>query len=325
MIENAGGNVLCAGHEMSLPNVAKAVAHYRINAIAGDGSQVLQFANYAASLPAEQRAGINLTKVMYTSEPLNRAQRAVIKANLGDHVQIISALGSAEAGGWAVANPGLTGEPEDDAAMDFIFDRRMMEIEILPPSVVESNSSDGSDGNGNGQYTKPCPDGEIGVVIQTSLTRLRNPLLRYVTGDLGSLHPIPEKFKATVPPEDAAHLRILRLYGRDRRFSFKWFAEYFEFTRIQSVMRTEGWGILQWQLVLRRNEGEEISLQVRMLRSAASASVSEAEVEKFLRKFFVVLPMTEHLFSIKWVDDISGFERSSTGNKVMNFVDRTKS
>ena len=307
---------------MSLTDVAKAVAHYRVNAIVGDGSQVLQFANYTASLPAEQRAGINLTKVIYTSEPLSRAQRAVVKAALGEHVQILSALGSAEAGAWAVANPRLTGEPEDDA-MDFLFDRRMMEIEILPPSVLETNSDTSTI-----HHTELCPEGEIGVVIQTSLSRLRNPLLRYITGDLGSLHPIPDTVKSTIPPSDAVHLCILRLYGRDRRFSFKWFAEYFEFTRIQALMRTEGWGILQWQLVLGRTEGEEVSLEARMLRSVAGTGkgcVGEEVVERCLRKFFVVLPMTEHLFAIKWVEDMSEFERSSTGAKVMNFVDQTKS
>ncbi|RYC64241.1 hypothetical protein CHU98_g1944 [Xylaria longipes] len=36
------------------------------------------------------------------------------------------------------------------------------------------------------------PDGERGIVVQTSLTRLRNPLVRYVTGDVGSLHPLPD-------------------------------------------------------------------------------------------------------------------------------------
>lgn len=93
-------------------------------------------------------------------------------------------------------------------------------------------------------------------------------------------------------------------------------------------MRTEGWGILQWQLVLGRTEGEEVSLEARMLRSVAGTGkgcVGEEVVERCLRKFFVVLPMTEHLFAIKWVEDMSEFERSSTGAKVMNFVDQTKS
>ncbi|KAK2766869.1 hypothetical protein FQN54_006183 [Arachnomyces sp. PD_36] len=320
--ENAGGTVFCAGHDMSRADVANAVAHYRVNVLTGDGSQILQFANFASSLPADQRAAIKLTKVIYTSEPLDRAQRSVIVSALGP-VEICSMLGSAEAGAWAVASPRFTGEPSDDA-MDFIYDTRMMKIEILPPAVLDDKPESGS--NGEVSVKQSCVDGDVGIVVQTSLSRLRNPLLRYVSGDMGSLHPFPDASDELIPPEERQHLRVLRLYGRDRRFSFKWFAEYFEFQKIQELMRTDGWGVLQWQVILNSTALEERSLEIRLLRSnTGEQMVSSPVLVERLRKFFVVLPMNEHLFSVTFLTDLQGFERSNTGNKVMKFVDRVHS
>jgi hypothetical protein len=183
IIENAEGTVLCAGHGMSRNSVANAVAHCCVNVLVGDGSQMLQFADFVSSLPVDERAAIKLTKVIYTSEPLD-----LIASALGQ-VEICSVVGSAEAGAWAVANPRMTGEPDDDA-MDFIYDARMIKIEVLPPSVLDDTAGSAP---GKGIFVeRTCPDGETGIAVQTSLARLRNPLLRYITGDLGSLHPFPD-------------------------------------------------------------------------------------------------------------------------------------
>lgn len=88
-------------------------------------------------------------------------------------------------------------------------------------------------------------------------------------------------------------------------------------------MKSEGWGILQWQLVLERTGSEEISLQVRLLR-ASVVDVPEEGIVRRLRKFFVVFPMTEQLFSIRFLGNMAALERRSTGAKVINFADRTK-
>ncbi|KAF3911930.1 hypothetical protein ABW20_dc0106073 [Dactylellina cionopaga] len=306
MIEMAGGAVLCAGWMMPLPDVVKAVAHYRVNVIAGDGSQLLQFTNFVASLTPDERSEINITKFIYSSEPLNLEQRELVHSTLG--TRIFSVNGSCEAGPWSVANFDITGEPEDDG-VDFIFDTRMMKIEILPASKI-----------GEQEGAHPLPDGEKGMIVQTSLSRLRNPLVRYVTGDLGSLRAFPETDK--VSSLDAQHLRVIRLYGRDRRFSFKWFAEYFEFQTLKTIMQTDGWGVLQWQVVLEPSESQESRLEVRIYRSELGL-VTEKNITDRLTKFFKVFHFNEYLFRITFVSGLDGLERSKTGTKVIKFVDRT--
>ncbi|KAJ6263981.1 hypothetical protein Dda_0119 [Drechslerella dactyloides] len=331
LIENAGGSVLCAGHAISMEDAKQKMEHYRANVIAGDGSQVLQFANYIASLPAEDRAGLNVTKVLYTSEPLTKDQRAVVCAALGQP-RIVSLLGSAEAGPWAVANSELTGEPDDDS-MDFIFDTRMMNIEILPPSATDGLAQKPVDGSGAdtdapASRIQSLPDGETGIIVQTSLSRLRNPLIRYITGDVGSLHPFrsTKLLKSLDNPSDAQYLRILRLYGRDRRFSFEWFGEYFEFHTVNKLItESKGWGVIQWQLILEKAESKETQLEVRLYRSNVDdgQSLPNAAISEALIKLFVVYEANDNLFKITFVSGLDGFERSSTAGKVMKFVDRT--
>ncbi|KAF3929037.1 hypothetical protein ABW20_dc0102443 [Dactylellina cionopaga] len=307
----AGGAVLCAGWGMPLPAVVEVVIHYRVNAITGDGSQMLQFANYVAAMPAEERAKININKVIYTSDALNRDQRKLVSSVLG--AKILSVHGSAEAGPWSVANLEITEEPEDDG-VDFIFDKRMMKFEILPPSILDGPTGD----------IRPVPDGEKGIIVQTSLSRLRNPLVRYVTGDIGSLRHFPNTDR--VSAEDAKHFQVLRFYGRDRRFSFKWYGEYFEFPIVKALLQTEGWGILQYQIVLDTLENKEAQLDLRLYRSDESMAQGERvppqAILDQLEEYFVVVDNNRHLFKVTFVADLAGFERSKTGSKVMNFLDR---
>lgn len=150
-------------------------------------------------------------------------------------MKIRSELGSCEAGPWAIANLALTAEPEDDA-VEFIYDTRTMVIEILPLEATETP-------RGSVQDMAELPEGSVGVIVQTSLQRLRNPLVRYITGDVGSLHPLPAAAKAVIPAEEAQHLRMIRLRGRDKRFSFKWVGRYFEFHTIREIMGTVEWGL----------------------------------------------------------------------------------
>lgn len=100
-------------------------------------------------------------------------------------------MGSTEAGSWAVANPQLTGA-------GFIYDTRTMHVEILPLSNTEQGKA------------------------WIALTSLQNPLLRYDSGDIGSLHSLPLTAQAQIPVDMAEHLKLLRVYGRDKRFSFSW-------------------------------------------------------------------------------------------------------
>lgn len=317
MFENAGGNVLAAGHTTPVANVVDALIKYRVNVLSGGSSQILQILNYIASTTPEEQKALKIDKIIYTSEALGRPQRDFIRSVLGP-VSICSVLGSSEAGPWAVANLALTGEPEDDA-VEFIYDSRTMIIEILPLEATETP-------RGSMQDVPELPEGSVGVIVQTSLQRLRNPLVRYITGDVGSLHPLPAAAKAALPADEARHFRMIRMRGRDKRFSFKWVGRYFEFHTIREIMRTPEWGVLQWQLILRVEEpSPEVILEVRVLLSTAETvdQIPQDELIEKLKTLFVVVGNSEHLFKVTFVGDDQGFVLSTTGNKVMSFVDRS--
>ncbi|CAG7970933.1 unnamed protein product [Penicillium olsonii] len=318
MFENADGSVLAVGHTMPINEVVDVLIKYRVNVLSGGSSAILQTLNYVASTATQdQRNSLKLDKIIYTSEPLGRQQRDFIRSVLGP-VKICSVLGSSEAGPWAVANLALTGEPEDDA-VEFIYDTRSMIIEILPLDAVETP-------RGTVQHVPELPEGGVGCIVQTSLQRLRNPLVRYITGDVGSLHPLPAAAKAAIPAEDFQHLRMLRMRGRDKRFSFKWCGKYFEFHTIREVIGTVEWGILQWQLVLTVEEpSHSVHMEVRVLRSTTESAnqISEVALVEKLKALFYVTSNVENLFKVTFVGGNEGFILSSTGNKVMGFVDRS--
>ncbi|RAL07450.1 uncharacterized protein BO97DRAFT_251926 [Aspergillus homomorphus CBS 101889] len=314
ILENAGGTVFSAGNFMTPDEVVRALVQYNINVLTGDGSQVIQIIHHISTLPEEKRDGIKLTKVIYTSEPLTDGQERHIRTTLGP-VKICSVLGSAEAGPYALHNPDLTGEARLNGSMDFVFDTRSDLIEILPTSVMESDPP---------PSLKAIPEGQEGIIVQTSLQRRRNPLVRYITGDIASVHPLPDIARSIVPESELQHLRVLRLRGRDRRFSFKWYGVYFEFTNIEKFMQREGFGILQWQIIRGTHDSSpQITLEIRMLREAASEHlISLQDFVYEMETFFFVLPENRHLFRLTFIENLGEFEKSGTGNKVMKFVDR---
>ena len=316
IMENAGATVLSAGSYMPVPEVAQSLADYHVNVLTGDGCQITQVVHHISGLPQEDRDRIHLEKIIYTSEPLTGPQRAFVHSVLGD-VKIFSILGSSEAGPWAVSSPDLTGKQEfTQYSTDFVFDTRNMLIEIISPSDI--------DGTARSDLT-PVPPGELGVIVQTSLQRLRNPLIRYNTGDLGSIHPLPDSASAIIPEADRKYLRVLRMHGRDHRFSFKWYGCYFEFENIETFMQMEEYGILQWQILLGRLESSpQSTLEVRLLRSPQAGDLSNEDVKHRVEAFFVVMPENRHLVRIVFVDTLDAFERSTTARKIIKFVDGGK-
>ncbi|KAJ5273187.1 hypothetical protein N7478_008312 [Penicillium angulare] len=316
LFEMAGATVLSAGSYMPPAQVASSLADYHVNALTGDSSQIIQVVHAISMMKQEDRSRICLNKIIYTSEPLTDPQRSFIKTVLGN-VKILSVLGSSEAGAWAVSNPELTGEqPETlSGSNEFVFDIRHVFVEILPLSTLEDEHLSGS---------TVLPYGEKGLIVQTSLQRLRNPLVRYITGDVGSLYPLPESAYSKVPEADRKYLRVLRMQGRDRRFSFKWYACYFEFDTIEAFMQTPDCGILQWQVILDKLDGTpEATLEIRLLRSSPrDGIIPDDELLRRLAHFFSFFPENEHLSKITILENIQGFERSATAGKVIKFVDR---
>lgn len=323
VFENAGAAVLCSGPDMDHRDIVDAIVQFRVNAISGDAGQLVQLAKYVATLSEEKRKSLNVTKAIYTSEAITPAQRSLLSSVFGD-IALSSVIGSAEAGPWAVSSHEQTVATVDMDYADFIFDDRLIHLEVLPFSIEES----GERGNDDSGDIAPVPNGEKGLLVQTSLQRLRNPLLRYVCGDVASLHPLPDATRAKLPVENLPHYHVVRIYGRDRRISFDWYGEYFEFQNLQTFMRIESWGILQYQVILRRKEDDQDNvekfLEVRILRKSGGGIASQEEVAREIRHFFKVLENNKHLFELKFLADQGGFVRSTTGRKVINFLDLCK-
>ncbi|KAK0756455.1 hypothetical protein N5P37_011108 [Trichoderma harzianum] len=312
IMENAGASVLSAGNFMPPKDVAKLLAKYHINVLAGDSGQIVQMVHHISTLPEEERALIRLDKLIYTSEVLTAAQRAHIKATLKG-VKIISVLGSAEAGPWAASSPDIVGKESTTSVEDLIFDTRAMLLEVLPASFAEGDKN-----------VDPLPDGETGVVVQTSLSRLRNPLVRYVTGDIGSVHPLPEEARDKIPAADWPYLRILRLQGRDRRVSFDWDGEYIQFEDMAALLNNEECGILQWQIILDKLEPSlESFLEIRLMCSPRTSRVLSLDaLIARIKGFLHVIKTNDYRFKTTFVNELDGFVRSTTGRKVIKFVNR---
>lgn len=318
--EGSGASVLCAGSMMEQEQMIDTMLEYRANAIAGDAGQIMQLSRYICTLPIETRKKLLINKVIYTSEPMTPAQREFLSC-VFPNVAVSSVIGSAEAGPWAASPALLMEASKGQTYTDFVYDQRLMHLEVWPFDIEGSSDLQSASAH-------PVPDGEKGLLVQTSLQRMRHPLIRYVCGDVCSLHPLPASMKNIISPEDAAHYKVARLYGRDRRISFDWYGEYFEFPVIQNAMQTITWGILQYQIIRRYNEGDksnlDIVLEVRVLRHGEPGTISIDELTRELRKLFCVFENNEGLFDLKYLRSYAGFVRSSTGRKVINFIDRTQ-
>ncbi|KAM0548526.1 hypothetical protein ACHAPJ_009849 [Fusarium lateritium] len=313
-MENAGASVLAAGNYSPPAEIVHLLQEFNVNVLTGDGSQIVSVVHHISTL-TEGREKIKLDKIIYTSEGLTVVQRAHIYAVLGP-VKICSVLGSAEAGPYGVSSPDLT--PSDPGAdyNDFIIDTRMTLIEILPLSYTDIEGD---------SIPELLPDGETGVIAQTVLTRLRNPVVRYLTGDVGSLHCLPEQARSLISQADWPYFRILRLRGRDRRFSFMWDGFDTQFDNLTTLLSEPELEILQWQVILDKIEPSlEILLEIRLLCSQRMEDTAFRQaVTDRVRKFFNVYVSNEHRFKINFVDGIGGFELSKTGQKVIKFVDRS--
>ncbi|KAL9039306.1 MAG: hypothetical protein Q9214_004932 [Letrouitia sp. 1 TL-2023] len=322
-IELAGGNVLCAGHVMQHDKSVAACIRYHVNFLAGDAAMLVNFAHHVDSLGPDIRAKLHIKKIMYTSESMPQAKREYLVSVLGP-ISFFSSLGAAETGPWAVANLEWTKDIDDDGedahAATFFFDTRAMYVEVVPLSIDLKTARPDN--------LELLPEGKTGHLVLTSLQRLRNPLVRYVSGDVGSLHSLPPGVASRFDPELRSYLRILRLYGRDQRFSFKWLSDYYEVDKLNHVMQTPEWGILQWQVILADDpnmEGSD-SFELRLLRRSSRDQeiLTEDELLSCLHETFFLTFLTEKLFRAVFVTDVNEFERSETSGKVVRVIDRRK-
>lgn len=292
VIENAGATVLSAGNNMCQQSLNEALIHFHVTALTGDGSQVVQLVHIISNLPTQERARLALRKIIYTSEPLTGPQRMLIHKTL-PHVAVYSFLGSAEAGPWAIGSADLAVDSDDDTESIFLFDTRNMHIDILALSLIDSPSSP--------DLQEPLPFGTPGIIVQTSLQRLRNPLVRYITGDVGSLEPLPASTASFIPDSERRHLLMLRMRGRDCRFSVKWHGVYIEFENLRKFMQTAEYAIAQWQVILDRlPDSPQVTLEVRLLAAVPEDKkiAHKEKLAKAVRDFFLALPENKHLYRL---------------------------
>ena len=322
-MELAGGSVLCGGHLLAHEKSVEACLQYRVNFLASDTASLLNFAHHVETLATSLRSELHISKIMYTSETMSRPKQEYLRSVFGP-VAFFSCLAAGETGPWAVANLDWRGNAVDDDAddsVDFVFDKRSMLVEGLSLSVDPQSVALPQDGDW-------VSEGTTGHLVLTSFQRLRNPLIRYISGDVGSVHPLSAGLAAQFPAGVAEHLQTLRLYGRDKRFSFKWLGDYYEFEQMDKVMHSPEWGVLQYQIILTNDVEMEASdhLELRLLRRAESSGILKAvQLEERLHDAFYLTQHTKRLFQTVFLGDLNGFQRSPSSGKVVRFIDqRTK-
>ncbi|TXC08227.1 hypothetical protein FocTR4_00003504 [Fusarium oxysporum f. sp. cubense] len=314
ILENAGATVLAAGHQCPPPTVVQLLQDFNVNVLAGDSSQIISIVQQISTM-SDMKKRIKIKKVIYTSEGLSIIQRAQIYEVLGP-VIIYSILGGAEAGPYGASSPFLVDFDPETNCNDFIIDTRMTAIEVFPLSCTAGES---------GWIAEPLPDGETGVIAQTVLTRLRHPVIRYITGDIGSLHSLPHKAVGRIAKHDLRHYRVLRLQGRDHRFSFMWDGCDFQFDKLNKILSDPQSGVLLWQVILDKMQpSQEISLEIRLLSGQSSGDTVHLQtLLELLKACLDVSVSNEHKVKVAFVNDVLGFELSETGRKVIRFVDHS--
>lgn len=137
--------------------------------------------SYALTLAEQLGPNTSLKVGVLGAEPWSEETRGAIEEGLG--ITAVNIYGLSE-----VIGPGVSCETvERDGAV-------LMEDHFLP-EVVDPDTGD------------PLPDGEVGVLVLTSLTKQAFPVLRYWTGDLCSITREPAA-------DGRTHARMSRIVGR---------------------------------------------------------------------------------------------------------------
>jgi len=306
LIELAGGTELSVGFSAPDMAVLQAAQRFRSNTLAASSSRILQFAQYVSTLPEHER--VIIRKIIYTSEPLLPSREKYLQ-NVLRVESIASIFGSAEAGPCFASPPVKMGEAST-VYREFVFDKNIVVVEIIgEDGTVIADSLGMSDGWG-----------QVGEIVITSLCRLRNPLVRYQTGDLGSLQPLQGTNYGSYD------YHSLVFHGRNSAKSLTINGEYFDVKELENrVFSKPGYGVLDWQVIIEpvpteeREEGMALDgLEFRVI----SKSQTDYKVFDRLKKDIVddfVGPRTRVIMRRA---EYEGLERGSLARKVMKVVDR---
>ena len=345
LIDLCGATDLSIGSDAKDEDIAQIGRSFGANMITASSSRLLQFARYVYGLRREEgkeKLGFRLKKVLFTSEPLSKAQEAFLKEAL-EVEMVVSAYGSAETGPWAGTVPRKIaggGESREDAPgarapRSFVFDRRQMVVEIIDPEggVLDASTN-----------PRPESDGEeptVGEIVLTSLMRFTNPLVRYRTGDFGSLHSfssLAETAEILKEKAEAADYLIgINMHGRDTNTSFFLDSSYINTIELdRRVFAKPEWDVIEWQVILYHLTDEEL----KAARAAASAGVcvsTEGVEFRVVRKSDKSPPVGyEEKLKQALVEEViekgvemkvnvvgyDGLERGRMARKVIKIVDR---
>ncbi|KAF8449528.1 hypothetical protein BDZ91DRAFT_618157, partial [Kalaharituber pfeilii] len=187
IIEDAGATELHIGAAAPDSLAMQIAKQFGATVVTASSSRLLQFARYVKGVRDQGGEAVDIKKVIYTSETLQRHQEHYLVDALRAEV-VGSTYGSTESGEWAVLVNGVELDGEESASNTsrmFAFDRRLVVAEIIS-----------EDGTVLAASTDACLDSmddrkpPVGEIVLTSLCKWRNPLVRYRTGDIGSLHPL---------------------------------------------------------------------------------------------------------------------------------------
>ncbi|KAF8442729.1 hypothetical protein BGX38DRAFT_1200899 [Terfezia claveryi] len=206
-----------------------------------------------------------------------------------------------------------------------------MVVEVIDP---EENVLDSS--------TNPRPEGgepSVGELVLTSLTRFKNPLVRYRTGDFCSLHSFSSlagtKEILKDKPEAAEYLCGITMHGRDANTSFFLDSEYINTIELdRRVFEKPEWDIVHWQVIVYHLTDEELEaaradshvnvstegLEFRVVRK--SDQIPPVGYEERLGRAIVDRVTSEGVKLQVKVVGYDGLEKGKLARKVIKIVDR---
>ncbi|KAF8446571.1 hypothetical protein BDZ91DRAFT_753291 [Kalaharituber pfeilii] len=344
LIDHCGATELSVGASAQDVEVIWIAKQFKANVVTATSTRLLQLARYVqgltrqnsgAEMKVEEQVGLKLEKAVFTSEPLSKKQERFLKETLGVET-VASVFGCAEAGPWAGSPPlpvvGYNREAGEDSVgrqsdlpgsgimRMFIFDKRQIVVEII--------DDDGNVLDDSTRLRLKARAGKslIGEIVLTSLTRFRNPLVRYRSGDLGSLHDISsvqyvQDLLKRKPETDVRFLCGLTLYGRSTKSSFFAQSDYIEVNELdQRIFNKPEWDVLEWQVIIYVPNTDEEEGKVTF-ESEVEILDPEGYEKKLAQEIIAKVVPVGIKVVVKEVD-YKGLERGRMAGKVKKIVDR---
>lgn len=336
LLDHCGATDLSVGSNASDEDVATIGRTFSANTVMAPSSRLLQFARYMYGVKKATGGwgGMALKKAVFTSVPLTAAHERYLQEALGVDV-VASVYGSAEAGPWGGMVPQRIGadadhQPGPTKGREFIFDRRQMVVELVDDQgmvLADSINLPAAAGRGG-----PPIQGEI---VLTSLTRFRNPLVRYRCGDYASLSSIsvlpPAQVKdiLTRDPDATENLARIIMYGRSPDTSFFLDSDYIDIRELdRRVFADPQWEVLEWQVIIYPLSDEELAagqkkldgLEFRVVRKS-----TEEMTEGYLaglRSAIVEKVVSEGVRVVVKVVGYDGMEKGRMAEKILKIIDR---